>query len=71
MQKNPSRDCRRYINSNTALAQDAGNPNAPRIIGENRGTPQTNRKQGTGVLKDIATAIANAKSGDRIMNLKT
>lgn len=65
--KNPNRDCRRYINSNPALAQDAGGPNAPRIIGENRGTPQTNRKQGTGVLQDIATAIENAKSGDRIV----
>lgn len=65
--KNPSRDCRRYINSNTSLAQDAGGPNAPRIIGENRGTPQTNRKEGTGVLQDIANVINNAKAGDRVV----
>ena len=65
--KNPDRDCRRYINSNEALAQDANKPNAPKIIGENRGIPTTNRQKGDGILKEIETAIANARRGDRIL----
>jgi hypothetical protein len=65
--KNPNRDCRRYINPNLALAQDSGGPNAPQIIGENRGTPAHHRRTGNGILRSIEAAIANAQRGDRIL----